>query len=119
MTTDWSVNAAGVQLTLGAVEDAATDLGTALEPIAVTLETLMTACDDMPSVPAEVEALLSRDLATLTATSERIAACILGASNATIAVVNSDEQMAADAQSEAVKAAGNGDLSFFGIEKTP
>ena len=69
MTTDWSVNAAGVQLTLGAVEDAATDLGTALEPIAVTLETLMTACDDMPSVPAEVEALLSRDLATLTATS--------------------------------------------------
>lgn len=46
--------------------------------------------------------------------SDRIRASVLGASEATQAIVDGDERMAADTQSKAVAAAATGNFSAFG-----
>lgn len=64
-------------------------------------------------MPAALNNLLQDQATRLTNIGNRINACVVGVSNATIAYNNGQHEMAATFQSEAVSAAETGDFQYF------
>jgi len=116
----WSIDPSGVQSVLASVENAATELRTALDSASTSFAELATgAGPNMADLPAAIQALMESEQGRLTAIGNRITAGSLGASTATIGYIQGDEEMAATAQTAATRAASSGDLSFFDTSGTP
>ncbi|GAB2990765.1 MAG TPA: DUF6507 family protein [Actinotalea caeni] len=113
--TRWRINPAGVQEVLTNVETDRGELNKALAEKKFTeiFEGLSWGSYITADVPAALNNLLQDQATRLTNIGNRINACVVGVSNATIAYNNGQHEMAATFQSEAVSAAETGDFQYF------
>ncbi len=109
----WKIEPAGVQTALSNTQDAATTLSKAFDALMAAQESLTTACGDDQAVPGAVAELITSHKDLLTRVGNHITAGLAGASAATLAYYNGDEQMATSLQADAVRASGDGDFSSF------
>ena len=114
MGNGWQIDPAGVQTTLAGTETAATNLSTAFDGLADAHAALTTAVGDDQAVAGAVAALIESHTALLQRVGNHITAGLAGAANATTAYYRGDEEMAATAQADAIRASGTGD--FAGVD---
>lgn len=120
MVDGWRVEPAGVQSVLTAVVDRTTTMSTALggsedgsvEGVDTIVQDAATAAQSQV-IGEAVAGFFEHRRSTLTGIQDRIRASLLGASGATQAVVDGDEEMAATTQANAVSAATSGDFAAF------
>lgn len=111
MTNGWKIDPAGVRTTLTDTETAATNLSTAFDGLADAHAALTTAVGDDQAVAGAVAALIESHSALLQRVGNHITAGLAGAANATMAYYHGDEEMAATAQTNAIRASSTGDFS--------
>jgi len=111
MGNGWQIEPAGVQSTLADTESAATNLSTAFDGLADAHAALTTAVGDDQAVAGAVAALIESHTDLLRRVGNHITAGLAGAANATMAYYQGDEEMAATAQANAIRASGTGDFS--------
>ncbi len=114
MANGWQIDPAGVQTTLTDTETAATNLSTAFDGLADAHAALTTAVGDDQAVAGAVAALIESHTALLHRVGNHITAGLAGAANATMAYYQGDEEMAATAQANAIRASSTGD--FTGVD---
>ncbi|MBT1680188.1 DUF6507 family protein [Curtobacterium aurantiacum] len=115
MGNGWQIEPAGVQTTLTDTETAATNLSTAFGGLADAHAALTTAVGDDQAVAGAVAALIESHTALLTRVGNHITAGLAGAATATLAYYQGDEEMAATAQTNAIRASSTGDFSAFDL----
>ncbi len=113
--TGWNIDPAGVQKVLNAVETDRGDLNKALaeEKFTSIFEGLTWGGGVTAEVPTALNNLLQDQSKNLTNIGNRINACVVGVSNATIAYNNGQHEMAGTFQSKAISAAETGDFQYF------
>ncbi|GAA3338443.1 hypothetical protein GCM10017714_09720 [Curtobacterium pusillum] len=114
MGNGWQIEPPGVQAALTGTETAATNLSTAFDGLADAHAALTTAVGDDQAVAGAVAALIESHSALLTRVGNHITAGLAGAANATLAYYHGDEEMAATAQANAIRASSTGD--FTGVD---
>ena len=114
MGNGWQIEPAGVQTALTDTESAATSLSTAFDGLADAHAALTTAVGDDQAVAGAVAALIESHSELLTRVSNHITAGLAGAANATLAYYHGDEEMAATAQANAIRASRTG--NFAGVD---
>lgn len=120
MVDGWRVDPAGVQNVLTAVSDRTITMSTALggsedgsvQGVDTIVQDAATAAQSQV-IGEAIAGFFEHRKATLTGIQNRVRASLLGASGATQAVIDGDEEMAATTQANAVAAATSGNFSAF------
>jgi hypothetical protein len=116
----WRVDPAGVESVLTAVTDRTTTMSTALggsedgsvQGVDTVVQDAATAAQSQV-IGEAIAGFFEHRKDTLTGIQNRIRASLLGASGATKAIIDHDDEMAATTQANAVQAASNGNFSAF------
>lgn len=108
----WKVDPAGVQTLLTSVSTEAEPIGTALGKVDGAVQGAATAAQSEVIAKA-IEQFFTAVTPSITTIQQRIPAAIDGAAAATTAIIDGDEQMAAQAEAAAVTAGTRGDFSPF------
>lgn len=112
--TQWSIDVDGVFSVLRNTETASGEVTTAFTAVTTAQESLAASLAELAGVASALDALVQSESDRVTRISNHITAGLLGAGNATVAYSNADTEMAANAQSQAIDAADNGNFAAFG-----
>lgn len=111
--TQWSIDVDGVLAVLRNTESASNDVTAAFSSVSAAQEDLAASLGELAGVSAALNDLMESESDRLTSISHHISAGILGAGTATVAYSAADTEMAANAQSQAIDAADDGNFAFF------